>query len=65
MGTSVAIEPLNSFIIYDLLIVFSAHFQTSRLEMVALATSRRIFLTIYLIDITHIEKQYVIKLAKN
>ena len=59
MGTSVASEPLNSFIIvkmiYDLLIVFSSFFMTMTLEMVAFSTSR-IYLIIYLIDITGIDK---------
>ena len=59
MGTSAASEPLNSlviviFMIYDLLIVFS-FFMTTPLDMVALTTSR-IYLMIYLIDITNIDK---------
>ena len=41
--------------IHDLLIVFSSFFMTAPLEMVALTTSR-IYLMIYLIDITNIEK---------
>ena len=57
MGTSGASEPLNFFIIvfiYDLLIVVSSFFMTVPLKMVALTTSR-IYLMIYLIDITNID----------
>ena len=46
---------------YELVIVFSSPFLTAHLEIVALTTSR-IYLMIYLIDITNIYK-YVIKLA--
>ena len=38
MGTSVASEPLNFFVIYNLLLVFSSPFMTAPLEMAALAT---------------------------
>ena len=41
--------------IYDLLIVFSSPFLTAPLEVVPLTTSR-IYLMIYLIDITNIDK---------
>ena len=41
--------------IYDLLIVFSSHFLTAPLEMVSLTTSW-IYLMIYLIYITNIDK---------
>ena len=53
MGTSTVSEPLNFFIIviYDLLIVFSSFFMTVPLETVVLTTSK-IYLMIYLIDIT-------------
>ena len=56
---SAASEPLNFFIIviYDLWPTYS--FLLAPLKMVALTTSR-----IYLVDITHIDKN-VIKLAKN
>ena len=40
--------------IYDLLIVFSSFLMTATLEIVTLATSR-IYLMIYLIDITNID----------
>ena len=43
------------YIIYGLLIVFSFFILIAPLEMVALATSR-IYLIIYLIDITNIDK---------
>ena len=49
--------------VYDLLIVFSSVFMTAPLELVALITSR-IYLMIYLIDITNIDK-VCDKLAKN
>ena len=61
MGTGTASEPLNSFIIvindqiYDLTIVFSSFFMPAPLEMVALTTSH-IYLMIYLLDITNMEK---------
>ena len=68
MGTSAANEPLDSFIsaymIYELLIVFSYFFMSSPLEMVAFTTSR-IYLVIDVIDITSIDKKYVITLLKN
>ena len=61
MGTSVASEPLNFFIIiiyfYDLLPTYSFLFEP--LKMVAMTTS-----WFYLIYITILTK-YVIKLAKN
>ena len=41
--------------IYDLLIVFSSIFMTAPFEMVALTTSR-IYLMMYLIDITDVDK---------
>ena len=66
MGTSAASEPLNFFIIviYDLRPTYSfLLFMTVPFEMVAMTTSR-IYLMIYLIDITNIDK-YVMKLAKN
>ena len=43
------------YMIYDLLIVFSSFFMTRPWEMVALTTSR-IYLNIYSIDITNIDK---------
>ena len=53
-----ASEPLNFFIIlymiFNLLIVFSSFFMTAPLE-IELTTSR-IYLMIYLIDITNIDK---------
>ena len=60
MGTSVASEPLNFFIIVicDLRPTYSfspPFYMTVPLEMVALTTSR-IYLMIYVIDITHIDK---------
>ena len=57
MGTGARSEPLNFFIIviYDLLIVFSSFFMSVPLEMEALITSQ-IYLIIYLIDITNINK---------
>ena len=64
MGTSVASEPLNSDMIYDPFIVFSSCYMTAPLEMVAWATSR-IYLIIYLNDITNIENKCAIKLAQN
>ena len=58
-GTSVASEPLNFFIIviYDLWPTYSFLLSslTATLEIVALTTSR-IYLMIYLIDITNIDK---------
>ena len=59
MGTSVASEPLNFYMIYDLLIIISSPFLNAPLEMVALTTAW-IYLMIYLIDITNIDK-----MAKN
>ena len=55
MGTSAASEQLNFFqiVIYDLWPTYS--FLLAPLKMVALTTSR-IYLMIYLIDITHIDK---------
>ena len=55
MGTSAACEPLNFFIIviYDPWPTYS--FLPAPLKMVALAFSR-IYLMIYLIAITHIDK---------
>ena len=41
--------------IYDLLIVFSSFFMSAPLEMVALTTSR-IYLMIYFIYVTNIDK---------
>ena len=41
--------------IYDLHIVFSTHFLTASLEIVAL-TTLRIYLMIFLVDITNIDK---------
>ena len=59
MGTSAVNEPLNFFIIvimiYDLFILFSSFFLTAPMEMVALTTSQ-IYLMLYLIDITNIDK---------
>ena len=47
--------PLNFYMIYDLLIVFSSFYITAPLQMVALTTSW-IYLMIYLINITNIDK---------
>ena len=59
MGTSVATEPLNVsiIVIYDLGPTFSflLPFLTAPLEMVALTTSE-IYLMIYLMDVTSIDK---------
>ena len=60
MGMSAASEPLNFFVvviymIFNLLIVFSSLFMAAPLKMVALTTSR-IYLMVYLIDITNIDK---------
>ena len=60
MGTNAASEPLKSFIlvIYELWPTYSFPFCiTVPLEMVALTTSR-IYLMIYLISITDIDKIY-------
>ena len=55
MGTSAVSVPLNFFIIviYDLCPTYS--FLLAPLKMVTLTTSQ-IYLMIYLIDITHIDK---------
>ena len=50
--------------IYDLLIVFSPSFMTEPLEMVALTTSR-IYLMIYIIDITNIDKAKSLNFCAN
>ena len=50
------------YMIFDILIVFSFPFLTDPLKIVELTTSR-IYLVIYLIDITHIDK--ICELAKN
>ena len=54
MNSEYQTSPIQT-LIYGLLIVFSSPFLTSPLEMVALTTSR-IYLMIYLIDITNIDK---------
>ena len=51
MGTSAVSEPHNFFII----VICDLFFLLDPLKMVALTTSR-IYLIIYLIDITHIDK---------